>query len=112
MKATALVPMPAQQDSFRRSRERFIPSTSGCYVLSTLDNDVLYIGLAKNLRRRFNQHLDNEQKTNVTELGAVIFFHWLETEDITKVERTWMNIHEQKEGKLPILNSVFSPIST
>jgi hypothetical protein len=112
MKTTALVPLPARQDSFRRSRERFIPSASGCYVLSTLDNDVLYVGLAKNLRRRFNQHLDNEQKTNVTPFGAAIFFHWFETDDINKVERTWMNTHIEKEGTLPLLNSAYSPTST
>jgi predicted GIY-YIG superfamily endonuclease len=72
----------------------------------------LYVGLAKNLRRRFNQHLDSEQKTATTVLGRAILFWWFETGDTNKVERTWMNIHIQREGALPVLNSAYSPTAT
>jgi hypothetical protein len=41
-----------------------------------------------------------------------VLFHWLETNDINTVERTWMNIHIQHEGTLPPLNKVYSPVST
>ncbi len=30
---------------------------------------------------------------------------------MSKIERTWMNIHIQNEGKRPVLNKVDSPIS-
>jgi hypothetical protein len=33
----------------------------------------------------------------------------VETEDVNKVERTWMNIHIQHEGTLPLLNGAYSP---
>ncbi len=107
-----LVPAPTHRDIFRRNRERFIPEASGCYVLTTFSQIVLYIGLTNNLRRRMNEHLDNSQKTSETELGRAVYFHWLEAADTNKVERTWMNIHIQHEGALPLLNGAFSPTST
>jgi hypothetical protein len=112
MKVATLVPEPTRSEAFRRNRERFIPDAPGCYALTNFSREVMYVGLAKNLRRRFTQHLDNDQKTAVTSLGKVILFWWFETEDTRKVERTWMNIHIQHEGALPILNRVYSPTGT
>ena len=112
MNLSELIPAPAKRDTFRRHRGRFIPEQPGCYVLTTFEHEVMYLGLTKNLRQRFNQHLDNEQKIAVTKLGRAIFFWWLETKDIQKIERTWMNIHVQHEGCLPLLNKVYSPTST
>lgn len=112
MNVIALTPHPASSEPFRRSRERFIPEVAGCYVLSTFDGRVLYVGLADNIRRRVNQHLDSPAKTDATVEGRVVLVHWLETRDTNKVERTWMNIHITNEGRLPILNLVYSPTST
>ena len=112
MNISELVPQPTHRDAFRRNRERFIPVAKGCYVLTTFSQVVLYIGLANNLRRRMNDHLDNDQKTAETKLGRAVYFHWMEADDTNKIERTWMNIHIQHEGMLPILNSIFSPTST
>lgn len=112
MKLELLVPKPVGSESFRRHRERFVPEKPGCYALTNFGRDVLYIGLTKSLRRRLNEHLDNEAKTGLTTLGRAVFFYWLESEDLNKVERTWLNIHLSNEGRLPILNSVYSPIST
>lgn len=112
MNVSALTPQPVRSESFRRSRERFIPESAGCYVLSTFNGTVLYVGLADNIRRRVNQHLDNPAKTDSTDEGRAVLVHWLETRDTNKVERTWMNIHITNEGRLPILNSVYSPTST
>lgn len=80
--------------------------------LSTFEGDVLYVGLAVDLRHRINDHLDNPEKTNLTEKGRAVFFYWLETEEINKVERTWLNIHIQHEGVMPVLNRIYSPVST
>lgn len=112
MKLALLVPNPTTSESFRRSREKFIPNTSGCYTLTTFEQDVLYIGLSVNLRRRINDHLDSSEKTELTAHGRAVFVHWIETQEINKVERTWLNIHLLSEGRLPILNSVYSPTST
>lgn len=112
MNVGTLTPQPSNSESFRRSRERFITESAGCYVLSTFDGRVLYVGLAENIRRRVNQHLDSRAKTESTTDGRAVIVHWLETKETNKVERTWMNIHITCEGRLPILNSVYSPTST
>lgn len=112
MKLDLLVPLPASSEPFRRNRERFIPSRPGCYVLTTFERNVLYIGLTVNLRRRVNEHLDSAAKTELTAHGRAVLFHWTQTAEINKIERTWLNIHLLNEGCLPILNSVYSPTST
>jgi len=111
MNICELMPQPQSLETFRRSRSRFVPEASGCYVLTTFAKVVLYIGLATNLRRRMNDHLDSPEKTRETVKGRAVQFYWLETPDINKVERTWMNIHIQHEGELPLLNRVYSPVS-
>ena len=67
---------------------------------------------AINLRRRMKDHLDSPTKTGETKLGRAILFHWIESPDTNKIERTWMNIHIQNEGALPVLNRSYSPTAT
>lgn len=112
MNIIRLMPPPTGSDVFRRNRENFIPDRSGCYALTNFSKEVMYVGLTKNLRRRFNQHLESQLKTAITNLGKATFFWWIETEDVHKIERTWMNAHIQHEGALPLLNKVYSPIKT
>lgn len=109
MNIEKLVPVPTRYETFRRSRLRFVPAVSGCYVLTTFSRTVVYIGLAKNLQRRMNQHLDSPEKTCETAFGRAVLFFWFETPDLNKVERTWMNIHIEHEGAIPLLNMVYSP---
>lgn len=112
MNVDHLTPRPVLCEPFRRNRERFIPARPGCYVLTTFSRTVLYIGLTNNLRRRVNEHLDNPAKVSATEHGRAVLFFWLETDELHKVERTWLNIHIQHEGVMPELNRVYSPTST
>ena len=112
MNLDSLNPPPIQSEPFRRSRERFIPEVAGCYVLCTFEKIILYIGLAKNLRRRINQHLDSPAKTGVTTNGRAVLVYWLETVELNKIERTWLNIHLINDGRMPVLNSIYSPTST
>ncbi len=108
----SLDPTVEHREAFKRNREKSVPDRAGCYALTSFTGEILYIGLATDLRRRFGQHLDSPHKTAATPLGVATFFYWLETADIHKLERTWMNIHILAEGKLPVLNSVYSPTST
>ena len=112
MNVAELVPQPTHVETFRRSRERFVPEKPGCYVLTTFTRVLLYIGLATNLRRRMSNHLDSEAKIGATAFGRAALFLWIESDEIQKIERTWMNIHIQHEGGLPVLNSVYSPVPT
>lgn len=106
-----LIPPPLFKEAFRISRERYVTEKSGCYVLTTFSGIVLYIGLAKNLRRRMHDHLNSLEKTNKTSLGRAVLFHWLESSELNKVERTWINTHLENEGALPLLNKIYSPTS-
>jgi hypothetical protein len=112
MNILELIPPPQAYEAFRRNSCIFVPQTRGCYVLTTFLNEVLYIGQAVDLRRRMTEHLDTPEKIRETPVGRAIFFHWLAYEDIGMLERTWMNINIQHEGRLPVLNKVYSPVST
>ena len=109
MRIEKLIPKVQGWEPFARSKAKFVPASPGCYVLSTFEGDVLYVGLAKDLRRRFNEHLENPEKKNPTEEGRATKFHWFETQDMQRVERTWINIHVDAEGRMPLLNKVYSP---
>lgn len=111
MNLEKLIPPPVCKEAFRLDREKFIPEKSGCYVLTNFSGIVLYIGLAKNLRRRMNDHLKNPAKTNETVFGRAIMFHWLISDDLNKIERTWLNTHIENDGLLPVLNKIYSPTS-
>lgn len=106
-----LVPLPTERATFKHSSLRFVPKVAGCYVLTTFDNVVLYIGQAASIRRRMNDHLNDPRKTELTPHGRAFFFYWLEYNDVGKLERTWLNIHGEYEPRYPILNSVNSPVS-
>ncbi len=112
MNLSALIPLPSDKRPFRLSHQKFVPAKPGCYVLTTFMDVVLYVGLAVDLRRRVGEHLENPDKTEATRFGRAIWFYWFETQDLNRVERTWMNIHIQHEGCLPELNGVYSPTAT
>ena len=62
---------------------------------------VLYIGQAVNIRNRMVNHLDDPDKIRETLKGRAIFFYWFEFDNIGQLERTWLNIHVQHEGRCP-----------
>jgi hypothetical protein len=108
-----LVPAPLKRENFKHNCLRFVSEGAGCYVLTTFGDVVLYAGQAVNIRKRLNDHLDDPLKTVETPLGRAIFFYWLEYDNanLDKLERTWLNIHIDHEGTMPILNRVYSPVS-
>lgn len=110
MKVSDLFPQPQEKIPFKANQRTRVPPQSGCYIISNLDETILYVGLSKSLAHRFIQHLDASDKTAPTILGVAVWFHWLLYEDIEKLERTWLNAHEVAEGKLPILNKYRSPV--
>ena len=90
---------------------RFIPTEKGCYVLTTVMGQIIYVGLTSNLQARFQQHLDTPEKVLPTTRGKAVFFHWLLSETLETTERGWLNAHVVAEGALPILNKAGSPVS-
>lgn len=113
MKLEKLIPLPKDKVLFELSSFKSVPKETGCYVLTTFDNDILYIGLSDNLFDRFQQHLDNPEKTNPTKEGKAIWFYFTiyDPKNLPKLERTWINQFAAIHGRLPILNKVNSPVS-
>ncbi len=113
MKLEKLIPLPKNKVLFELSSFNSVPKETGCYVLTTFDNDILYIGLSDNLFDRFQQHLDNPEKTNPTKEGKAIWFYFTiyDPKNLPKLERTWINQFAAIHGRFPILNKVNSPVS-
>ena len=113
MKLEELSPLPKDKVHFKLASFKSVPKEAGCYVLTTFDNDILYIGLSKNLNDRFKQHLDNPEKTNPTKEGKAIWFYFTTyaPENLPTLERTWINHFVAMHGRLPILNKVNSPVN-
>lgn len=113
MKISELIPLPYMKVKFLLSDSIFIPKVSGCYVLTTFDDMILYIGLSTNLHTRFLQHLNNSEKTSPTKEGKAIWFHFktIKFEGLHKIERTWINKFNSIHGRNPILNKIASPLS-
>jgi len=82
-------------------------------MLTTFDDNILYVGLTKKLHERFKQHLDNPEKTNPTADGKTILFYFYPYEEkhLQMLERTWLNQYQIVHGANPILNKVNSPVS-
>jgi excinuclease UvrABC nuclease subunit len=113
MKVDDLIPQPKEKIQFKLTSFKSVPIVPGCYVLSTFDGDILYIGLTENINCRFQQHLDNPEKTKPTVEGKAIWFYFTiyDQNNLNKLERTWINQFVVIHGRLPILNKINSPIS-
>ena len=113
MKTEALVPYPDKRIEFSLQKAKFIPARPGCYVLTNFFNDIVYIGLSKNLNSRIKDHLDNKEKRQITANGLAYWFHYLlidNEHNLNSVERGWLNQYELNYGELPALNKVHSPL--
>lgn len=112
MNAAGLMPPPTAKILFRLSSFRQVPQGPGCYVLTTSEGMVLYIGLAVNIATRFQQHLESPEKTNATEQGRAFWFHWrdYDIQNLNKLERSWLNQFVSIHGCRPTLNKMDSPV--
>lgn len=111
MNVSDLRPRPKDEVAFRRDQTRHVSRASGCYVLTNILGDVLYVGLASCIAARFEQHLDNPTKVNLTSDGRAVRFFWLETKALEGTERAWQNQFRVVHARLPALNKADSPVS-
>lgn len=112
MKIEELTPQPEEKVHFTLASFKMVPKQSGCYVLTTFGGAILYVGLSDNLFNRFQQHLDNSEKTNPTKEGKAIWFYFkiYDPKNLPELERTWLNQFTCKHGIRPILNKADSPV--
>lgn len=114
MKVSQLKPRPTLKCNFDKAGSNQIPKTSGCYVLCRSDDEIFYIGQAKNIAARIKQHLKNPQKTTKTKYGtaSVVFYLEYPKEKLDLLENTWILAYKNNHcGKLPLLNKVEAPMS-
>lgn len=112
MKVSELQPPPIKNILFQRDRYLLVPELSGCYVLANTCDNILYIGQTVNINQRFQQHLNNPEKTRCTQEGLAWKFWFLECDSkrLSFLENSWLQEFQRKEGCLPILNKVQAPI--
>lgn len=112
MNVTKLVPQPVERIQFHLRMKKHVPAKTGCYVLTTFDGLVLYVGLATSLANRFAQHCETKEKCDPTADGRAFWFYFLEVDskELNRLERTWLNQFSAIHGRRPILNKVDSPM--
>ena len=112
MNISSLRPIPVNKIEFNLSKLKFSPTESGCYILTNFFDEIMYIGQADNLQRRMKNHLENPHKTGLTEIGKAYWFWYMtfDPNNLSKLERGWLNLYELNHGKLPFLNSIHAPI--
>ena len=78
----------------------------GCYMLTNIYDDIIYIGQTKHLSERMDQHLKDPRMTRPTKLGLVNWFaFWLRDEASLKSEEDQLLFRfKLLEGHLPELN--------
>ena len=114
MKVDKLNPKPNGKIDFNFMKLKGLTSEKGCYVLTSFESEIIYIGLANNLQRRLLEHFDSEKGKVVTKYGKVFYVYFVELikeVDLGKTERGWINQFEIINGELPPLNKVRSPVS-
>ena len=95
-----------QRVPFRLSEQLRVPETSGCYVLTNIDDDVLYVGQTLDLNRRAGEHFTDARMTAITREGPVSWFYWRlwPTGKIKQAETQLLVKFKYAEGRLPALN--------
>jgi vacuolar-type H+-ATPase subunit B/Vma2 len=113
VKVAALVPAVTANVRFSLRDRKRLPAESGCYALASFEGDILYVGLAADLSRRFCQHREDDSKRQATRGVAVTWFYYatFPKANLRRVERGWMNQYRDRHGELPPLNKVYSPVS-
>jgi len=112
MKVDQLIPKVKERVQFSLKSWKFVPKEAGCYVLTTFEGEVLYVGLTDNLYRRFFKHRDTKEKRNPTKSGLAFWFYYLvsDEKEVNRIERGWLNQHISLHGGFPILNKIHSPV--
>jgi len=90
-----------------------IPDKSGCYVLTTFDGVILYIGQSGNIAKRVEQHLDSGEKREVTPLGVAfwVYYELCSKVDMDALENGWIHSYIlNNKGNLPYFNKILPPV--
>lgn len=108
MRVTALDAGLSNRIPFRFSESSRVPEESGCYVLSNIYDEVLYVGQSVNLHQRMEQHLADDRMTGLTPLGLASWFSWrlVDSWELRPLETQLLLRFKAVEGARPPLNRI------
>ena len=110
MLVSDLAPITDDRVIFSYPKSHEVPEDSGCYVITTLDGTILYIGQSINIRSRMRDHLYTKEMTATMPSGesAYWFYYTLcPAAELNQLEGNWIDDHKLNEGgKLPPFNDV------
>jgi len=113
VKIDKLNPVPLKRIQFDGWQQRIrAPRESGCYVIASFTDEILYIGQSIDIARRMWEHLIDERKRQRTVGGVAYWLYYTicgRERDLNALERGWMLQHESHEGKRPPFNKVMPP---
>ena len=100
MKIAELDQTLADKVSFELRASIYVPRSSGCYVLSNMYEDVLYIGQTGDLRRRMEEHLGDPRITQGSTDGLPSWFVYRDVSprDLYPVEQHLLSLYKFREG--------------
>lgn len=106
MRVSVLDSRFTRRTRFARWAELDVVETAGCYVLANVYDEVLYVGLSADLRRRFVQHLDDRGKTGSTSKGLAHWFYYFEvpTSELKRTEDALLSRYKFQTTQLSPLN--------
>ena len=112
MNTRELIPAAPHRVRFSLSARKHVPEVAGCYALAAFGDEILYVGMAKNLQRRLCQHCDDETKRNRIRGTVATWFYFVlcDEAELWRIERGWMNQYQERHVELPPMNKVYSPI--
>lgn len=106
MKINALIPALNNRVPFRLSESVKVPDKSGCYALTNITGDIIYIGQSGRLRQRMQQHLNTPRMTARTNIGLASSFYYglWNSNKIVSIESQMLFNFKATECQLPTLN--------
>lgn len=112
MRVSNLRPPPENMKRFAYPDLRELPTESGCYVLSTANDSIVYIGQATDIERRVTQHFNDPEKRDAAPHGVAFWCHYLRAEsvDLNRLERGWLGQYQITTGALPYFNKQSGPV--
>ena len=83
-----------------------VTKRSGCYALTNVVDEVIYIGETTDLRMRFEQHRADPRMDGIPAIGHAHWFYFFTCSEIEliRTEDSLLTKHKFSTGSLPPLN--------
>ena len=108
MKSSNIQPAMSGKVPFHYQNLNQVPARAGCYLLTNMEEEILYIGKTQSLSRRMGEHLNDPRMTGNTPLGFPTWFYYvtLYPHQTATIEQSMLSQHRYHTGMLPTLNRV------